>query len=508
MLAGDRQIVFITGEAGIGKTTFIEMAMEQLSRYGVDVLCGHCTERFGTNEAFLPLIDALTTRCRGADGSVVLEAIRAHAPTWLLQMPGFLEGTDRAAFQSEVFGATRERMLREFCDLVEVLSATRPWVLVIEDLHWSDFATLDVLSRFARGDRKALRACSCHLPPGRHHRTSGSAAASGSGDSRALQRVATRSIVADGSRAPPRAAVSATRSWLWTLSGPMFGRTQGQPLFVASLVDYLVNQQAIVEIDGAWRLESETTISHDVVPNDLINMITHRIDRLSEDERQLLEVASVAGSECAAALVAAGLSRDAMEIEQMLESLGPQGSHPGAVGGVGMAGRHLFGIVRLPSHSLSERAVSAAHSRTPRADPSPHGRAAGTGLCGADRRISRLRWRCISSRAVISRARCVYLGQAAESSAKRLGHEEATNYLSRALGILDRLGATDQYGPRIGLLRQRSWALRSLGDLAGSVRDLNEIIACASAAGQLRHEVNGLLAVEHVLPACRPARVS
>ena len=68
MLAGNRQVVFITGEAGIGKTSFVEMAMEQLSRYRVETLCGFCTERFGTNEAFLPLIDSLTTRCRGPDG--------------------------------------------------------------------------------------------------------------------------------------------------------------------------------------------------------------------------------------------------------------------------------------------------------------------------------------------------------------------------------------------------------------------------------------------------------
>src|SRR3954462_5222050 len=63
--------------------------------------------------------------------------------------------TERAAFQREVFGETRERMLREFCDLVEALSADRPWAIVLEDLHWSDLATLDALSRFARGDSKA-----------------------------------------------------------------------------------------------------------------------------------------------------------------------------------------------------------------------------------------------------------------------------------------------------------------------------------------------------------------
>ena len=102
------------------------MAVERLSRYGVDALFGHCTERFGTDEAFHPLIDALETRCRGPGGSSVVEAIRARAPTWLLQMPVFREETNRAAFQNEVFGATRERMLREFCDLLEVFKCGPP----------------------------------------------------------------------------------------------------------------------------------------------------------------------------------------------------------------------------------------------------------------------------------------------------------------------------------------------------------------------------------------------
>jgi DNA-binding winged helix-turn-helix (wHTH) protein len=495
MLAGNRQIVFITGEAGIGKTTFIEMAMEQLSRYHVDVLFGHCTERFGTNEAFLPLIDALTTRCRGPGGSVVLEAVRAHAPTWLLLMPGFLEGADRAAFQNEVFGATRERMLREFCDLLEMLSATRPWVIVIEDLHWSDFATLDVLSRFARGDRRAcvLVLATYRLADtiaGGHpvRRLHQDLEIHGKCSELQLDRLSRTEVERH------LALRFKDEKLALALSEPMFGRTQGQPLFVASLVDYLVNQQAIVEIDGAWRLESETTISQDVVPNDLINMITHRIDRLSEDERQLLEVASVAGSECSAALAAAGLSRDAMEIEQLLEALArkdhtlvpsaasewPDGTYSGSYAFHHILYQNVLYQRLTPGRRvqihrrMGERLEQAYAERT--ADIAPT-----------------LALHFERGRDFPRALR--YLSQAAESSAKRLGHEEATNYLTRALGILDRLGAADQYGPRIGLLRQRSWALRSSGDLAGSVRDLNEMIVCAAAAGQLRHEVNGLLAV-------------
>ena len=109
MLAGQRQVAFVTGEAGIGKSAFIEMAVERLSHQGVDLLCGRCTERFGTDEAFLPLIDALATRGRTTGGAELLAAIRAHAPTWMLQMPGFMDANERAVFQREVFGATRER---------------------------------------------------------------------------------------------------------------------------------------------------------------------------------------------------------------------------------------------------------------------------------------------------------------------------------------------------------------------------------------------------------------
>lgn len=492
MLAGDRQIVFITGEAGIGKTSFIEMAMEQLSRHQVDVLCGHCTERFGTNEAFLPLIDALTARCRGPGGSVVLEAIRANAPTWLLQMPEFLEGADRTAFQNEVFGATRERMLREFCDLAEVLSADRPWVLVIEDMHWSDFATVDVLSRFARGDcRASVLVLATYRP------------ADTIADGHPVRRlhqdleIHGRCSEMQLDRLSPTeverhlALRFQDEKLALTLAGPMFGRTQGQPLFIASLVDYMVNQQAIVEIDGAWRLRS---VSQDVVPNDLINMITHRIDRLTEDERQLLEVASVAGAECAAALVAAGLSRDTMEVEQALEALArrdltlvpsgvsewPDGTYSGSyvfhhILYQNVLYQRLTPARRVQIHRrMGERLEQAYEKRTEDIAPA-------------------LALHFEQGRDFPRALR--YLSRAAENSSKRFGHEEAANYLTRALGILDRLGATDQFAPRIALLRQRSWALRSSGDLAGSVRDLKKMIAGAAAAGELRHEVNALLAV-------------
>ena len=105
------------------------------------------------------------------------------------------------------------------------------------------------------------------------------------------------------------------------LSEPVFERSQGQPLFMASLLKYYIDHRAIIETDDGWQLSSAAAIAQDSVPNDLVNMITYQVARLTEQERRLLDIASVAGGEFSAALVAAGLSGDPIEVERDLDAL-------------------------------------------------------------------------------------------------------------------------------------------------------------------------------------------
>jgi tetratricopeptide (TPR) repeat protein len=386
-------------------------------------------------------------------------------------------------------------MLREFCDLVEALSVNRPWAIVLEDLHWSDFATLDVLSRFARGTgRASVLVLGSYRPA--DSVTSGHPIRRLHQDLEIhghctelrldrLSRTEVERYLALRFRDDQLAS---------TLSGPVFERTQGQPLFIASLLKYFIDERAIVETDGAWRLSSVTVISRDDVPGDLMNMITHQVGRLTESERRLLDVASVAGGEFSAALVAAGLSHDAVEVERDLEALvrkdntlvpsgiseWPDGTYSGSY-----AFHHILyqNVIyqrlapgqRVQTHRrLAVRLEEAYRDRTQEIAP-----------------LLALHFEL--GRDFASALR--YLGQAADSSAKRLGHGEAASYLARALDILNRFDTPDGLGSRIALLRHRSLALRSCGDLAGSVRDLKELIACARQAGKLQQEVNGLLAV-------------
>ncbi|MCI0673822.1 MAG: AAA family ATPase, partial [Myxococcaceae bacterium] len=148
---GARQTVFLTGEAGLGKTTVVNAFVEEAAGAGdVWLARGQCIEHYGAGEAYLPVLEALGRLCRAPEGAPLLPVLEQHAPTWLAQMPALLSATALEAVQRRVVGATQKRMLRELAEAVEVLTVSRPLLLVLEDLHWSDYATLDLLTYLAR----------------------------------------------------------------------------------------------------------------------------------------------------------------------------------------------------------------------------------------------------------------------------------------------------------------------------------------------------------------------
>ena len=85
----------------------------------------------------------------------MVDVLRTHAPMWLLQMPSLLTASEREALNREVIGATPERMMREMAEALEALTSEQPLVLIVEDLHWSDCSTLDLISYLARQRRAA-----------------------------------------------------------------------------------------------------------------------------------------------------------------------------------------------------------------------------------------------------------------------------------------------------------------------------------------------------------------
>src|SRR5262249_6244632 len=148
--SGQSQLLWIAGEAGVGKTTLIESFVSEL---GPRVAAfGRCVEHFGTGEPYLPVLEVVKEICRLEPDLVRL--MRTIAPTWLIQMPWLISEAERTALHRELAGAHPDRMLREIRELMDHFSANRPICFILEDMHWSDLGTLRMMEIFARRPRQ------------------------------------------------------------------------------------------------------------------------------------------------------------------------------------------------------------------------------------------------------------------------------------------------------------------------------------------------------------------
>jgi len=294
-LQGRRQVVFITGEMGIGKTTVVE----EFLRCAADIpnlRLGHgqCVEGFGSKEAYYPMLEALGQLCSGSGGSTLLRTLATQAPTWLVQFPAFVKNEQRDTLQREILGATRERMLREISEALETITSKEPLLLVLEDLHWVDPSTIDLISALARRRAPAKLMLICTYRPvdvalAGHplkavkqdllvHQLCREIALEPLNESDVAEYLAIESQGA----APPEALAK----WIYRY-------TEGNPLFMVAALKHLQDQGLIAQEDGAWHVNAPLEKIDLAAPDTLRHMIEIQIERLSPEEREVLEVASV-----------------------------------------------------------------------------------------------------------------------------------------------------------------------------------------------------------------------
>ena len=151
--AGVRQVLFVSGEPGIGKTTVVAEFVERVAGdTRARTAIGQCLEHYGAGEAYQPVLDAVTRLCRQPGAGEIIRLLQQHAPSWVAQLPADLFSS-RVSRRAPA-GTTPERMLRELNHALEALSMRRPVLLWFEDLHWSDPSTLEWLGAFAQLQRE------------------------------------------------------------------------------------------------------------------------------------------------------------------------------------------------------------------------------------------------------------------------------------------------------------------------------------------------------------------
>jgi predicted ATPase/DNA-binding winged helix-turn-helix (wHTH) protein len=435
---GQRQVVFVVGGPGTGKTTLVESFLRRIGGPDVWVAAGQCFEHFGSGEAYLPLLEALGRLGREPRFEPHWRLLASRAPTWLAQLSGPHPPADAEA---PALAATTppERMLREMAEAIDELTGKTTLVLVLEDLHWADYSTLDLVSALARRRQSArllviatyrpvevvlsahplrsvkhdlLARCLCHeLPLG----------------------LLTEAAVGEylDARFPGASAAADLRRRLHE-------RTEGHPLFLVDLLNDWVAEGVLHPEGDGWALRADLGAADTGVPASIRALVKKQLERLSRDELRVLEGASVAGVEFAAAAAAAALEDDLVRVEECCEGLvrrhqflrragtaeWPDGTasaryrfghelyHRGVAEGLAEARR------RLLHQQLAER-LEAAHA------------------AGAADAAAELARHFEQGRDPVRAAR--YLELAANRAARNSAHREAIDYLRRALAVVEKL---------------------------------------------------------------------
>jgi DNA-binding SARP family transcriptional activator len=308
-LGGRRSGVLAWGEPGAGKTTLVDAFLhEATASSGAVAGVGQCLAQRGPGEPYMPVLEALGALARGPAGDVVTAALARHAPTWLVELPWLLgEGRDAEAARMRAQGSTRARMLREVLEALDALCAAAPLVLVLEDLHWADDSTLDLVDALLRRREQAR-----FLLVGTFRPEGGPAVVE------LAHELGVRGLceVLPVARLTP-AAVAAHLELRFPsaplpdgLADVLARRSGGNPLFMRNLLEHWLADGTLTERSGALALARPRAALEAGVPPTLRAHIRDQLARLDSGDAELLAAASVAGRDFSADTVAAALERD------------------------------------------------------------------------------------------------------------------------------------------------------------------------------------------------------
>lgn len=492
-LAGQREIVFITGEAGIGKTTLVDEFERRASADArIRVSRGQCVEGYGSKEAYYPVLEALGNLYRRPGGDSVIETLAEVAPTWLVQFPALVKREQREMLHREILGATRERMLREIGEALRTITASTPVLLVLEDLQWVDHSTIDLISALARGRGPAkLMLIGTYRPVdvvlSEHplktvkqdlsiHQLCHEIALEPLGEAEISEYLS-----AESAAELPEGLASLVHQ-----------HSEGNPLFMVAALDHIAKRELISRDNGSWQLRVPLEEIDLEVPENLRQMIEAQIERLSPEEQRALEVASVRGVSFRTTVIAVAAALDVEKFEDLCEELSRR--------------QHMLrstGSYQFPDGTVSQ-GYEFAHAlyREVFYHRQPPGRRAKLHLRIGERLeelYSKHESEVASELAehfeeASDWPRAVnYLRFAADSATRRYAHREAIAILQHALDLVSRLPEPDRTACEMEVLAQLAPMHVVLVEIPTAIKMYETLIAHAADRGLTNVEARALL---------------
>lgn len=473
---GGRQITFIAGEPGIGKTTLAARAAIEAWSQGALVLFGRCDEE--SLVPFQPFVEAIGHYVEATPAEELRRRLADHAADLALLVPGVVRRLpELATVRPSGTDTDRYRIFEAVTALFSALGAGAPLVVLIDDLHWADRPTLQLLTHVARtcGD-VALLVLGTYRDTDLVRTHPMAETLVDMRKANLVERVMLRGLSPDevvamvaghGDPTPPDRELGLA---LWE-------QTEGSPLFLREILRHLSETGAIAARDnGRW--VATKRVEQLGIPEGVKEVIGRRLTRLSEQANLALRSGSVLGRE---------LRLDVLEpvtglgTEEMLDAL-EEATAAGIVAEVASApGRWTFthALVRHALYEelsitrrvrLHQRVGEALEALAPDA-PGPHlaelafhfSQAAVAG--GADKAIN-------------------YGKQAGEYSLASAGYEEAARHFEAALEVAEDAGVDRE--TCADLLLAQGGAERRIGDPRPARATFERVVALVGGADPVR----------------------
>jgi DNA-binding CsgD family transcriptional regulator/tetratricopeptide (TPR) repeat protein len=267
-LGGRGRTALVSGEAGVGKTALLRHFVQQARTEGARVLWGECTE-IDAPRPFGPFMDI----ARAANRVAALPVAPPDAAT---------------------AGVDRYRLYSAFTALLADLARERPIVIVIEDLHWADEASLELFPHLARKLRDVpLLLIGTYRSDELHRRHPLRPVLAELSRNRAADDFAVRRLSEDEVDDFLREAMKLGRPPTVEFRQAMFQTCEGNPLFMEEVLRALVERGDIELREGSWRRTKE--VAAIVIPDTLRDAVLARFETLSMDAQSVLLHAAVIG---------------------------------------------------------------------------------------------------------------------------------------------------------------------------------------------------------------------
>lgn len=292
---GERQVVFVSGESGIGKTALVEAFLAATApdaagpRVRVVRTIGQCVEFSGPGEPFMPIVGALRVLTRGPESRWVIPTVRRLVPPWMAELLGAADPGENG--ESATDEDNRVRALRLLAETLEEIGRDVALVLVLEDLHWCDASTLDLINLFARRSGSCRVLIVGTLRPEEGQRVAMLRELTRKGKAERLELeglsrpdvelLVERRLGGDASGSADLAA--RLQSW-----------TGGIPFLLVEILERLREAERVGGAH-AWPGGPDDADEAPLAPAAVVDAIEARLAPLSGPERAALEIAAVAG---------------------------------------------------------------------------------------------------------------------------------------------------------------------------------------------------------------------